>query len=168
VPNWNFTLYSVQVHPPAPQVQTPACAFSSPDRPRPRRRVTCGKNVPPGRDRDTRQSCACWAGTPARAAPAGRGHLQKLRVRGEDACKSCAFGAGMPECDILADFLGAQTSNLKNRNISRGDFKKLKFVSDLPVGLHCSSKLLKDSATWYSTHTCSTLPRFNYDNGVII
>jgi hypothetical protein len=25
-----------------------------------------------------------------------------------------------------------------------------------------------DSATWYSTHTCSTLLRFNSENGVII
>jgi hypothetical protein len=25
-----------------------------------------------------------------------------------------------------------------------------------------------DSATWYSTNTCSTLPRFNCENGLII
>jgi hypothetical protein len=43
----------------------------------------------------------------------------------------------------------------------------------LSISMNCAKNFLRiaainDSATWYSTHTCSTLPRFNHEYGVII
>jgi hypothetical protein len=46
--------------------------------------------------------------------------------------------------------------------------------SRTPVGVLCAhflnviTKIIDDSATWYSTHTCLTLLRYNSENGVFI